>query len=179
MKKINIIFGALSVLMLLVHGVASGLYQGGILPDSLIYRFTGGLLSIAVIPHMIFSLVLQARNSVKDKNIKVYLGLNVQTVMQNMTGILSIVFILLHVVTVELSYAGIIPQSPVFVVVQMVLFMIFISLVCIHLMFSLPRMFVSMGLILKESSYSKVQRMTTVLVSIFWVLFAAAQWMYL
>ncbi|MFD1266312.1 hypothetical protein [Paenibacillus motobuensis] len=172
MKKIVAVFGALSTVLFMVHLGFACVYYAGLMPYSYIHMSIGGVLSIVMSVHMLFAIILMVRNRQRDKKAKTYPGLNGSMMLQFATGILTGVFLLLHVLVIELnkSLDGV-WLNLIYGAVEL----LFILIVSVHIAVSVPKHFISMGWIRQRAAYPLIQRRTNIFLALMFVLYAGSQ----
>ncbi|WP_379129645.1 hypothetical protein [Paenibacillus sp. sgz500958] len=175
MKKITAIFGALSTVFFLIHLVVACIYYVGIMPYGYIHMTIGGILSITMSIHMIAATTLMVQNRQRDKKAKQYPKLNMSVVLQFATGIFTGIFLLLHVLVIELNKSF---DGTIFDVIYVSVEFLFILVVCTHIAVSVPKHFISMGLIKRRETYPLIQKRTNAFLAFMFVLYVGSQIMF-
>lgn len=172
MKKIVAIFGALSTFLFLIHLVVACIYYAGIMPYGYIHMTIGGILSITMSIHMLAAIYLMVANRQRDKKAKQYPQLNMGIVIQSATGIFTGIFLLLHILVIELSKSM---DGTVFNIIYVSAEFMFILTICAHIAVSVPKHFISMGFIKKRENYPLIMRGTYIFLSLVMVMYIGSQ----
>lgn len=172
MKKIVAISGALSTLFFLIHLVVACIYYLGAIPYGYIHMSIGGVLSIVMSIHMISAVTLMVKNRQRDKHAKQYPQLNMSMVIQSATGIFTGIFLILHVVVIELNKSL---DGTIFNIIYVSAEFMFLLTVSMHIAISVPKHFISMGVIKKRENYPLAIRGTYIALSLIMVMYVGSQ----
>lgn len=155
MKKTSVITSIFCTIIFFVHCTIACLQYSGVISGRIISIVLGIVLSVPLSIHMVSSLITMANHSQKDPNASLYPSLNVNVVIQSSTGIMAIVFLVLHIVVNLLHNAY---DYKVLLYTHAALELIFVLLLIVHLIVGLPKLFISLGLINNMKSYGVVKK---------------------
>ncbi|WP_150273135.1 hypothetical protein [Paenibacillus tepidiphilus] len=174
MKKIVAIFGALSTVLFLAHLIVACIYYLGLMPYSFIHMTIGGVLSITMSIHMVFALTLMVKNRQRDKKAKQYPQLNMSLVLQSASGIFTGIFLLFHILVIELDKSQTF-QGTLFSILYVAVEFGFVLIVGLHMAVSVPKHFISMGAVKKRENYPKLMRRTHIVLGLILVVYMVSQ----
>lgn len=145
MRKGNIIFGTIAVILLLWHSTVMSLLLLGKIAYNPNNKLTGWALLGVIILHALFNVVMWIKGRSKRK-VNMYIGLNKSCMLQRFTGILILMIFGLHYFAYgyTTSAGEFIPTTPSLHVYLGEL--LFLSVAVIHLFLSLNRLSVSIGI---------------------------------
>ena len=103
MKKVNILAGVFAIIIFGWHVSIACQYLMGGAEFTVSYGISGGVLAVIASLHMVMNLIATAKLSKKTKDIKIYMGLNKEMVIQNMSGYFIIGFMFVHPIMIELT----------------------------------------------------------------------------
>lgn len=175
MKKIVVVFGALSTLLFLSHFVVACMYYMGIMPYGYIHIIIGGVLSITMSIHMVAVMSIMGKNRQKDKKAKQYPQLNKSLVLQTATGMCTFIFLIVHILVIELSQSI---DGTIINIIYISAEFLFVLTVCAHIAVSVPKHLISIGFIKKRENYPLVIRGTHLFIALILVIYVAAQIMF-
>lgn len=168
LRKLNSVLVIIIVLILASHALLTGLLLAGLIeytPNTIV---TGEVLLFFVIVHIIISLYLFIKDKIKQRKIRVYANINRDTIVQAISGIFIIVFIVAHV----LSYIYLPAYIPNFnwqITHQTIDTLFFITLF-IHLQISIPRLLVSFGFLVEKNDYDNCRKVIRIILLIIFTL---------
>ncbi|WP_405110999.1 hypothetical protein MHH28_01875 [Paenibacillus sp. FSL K6-1217] len=175
MKKIVAISGALSTLFFLIHLIVACIYYTGMMPYGYIHMTIGGILSIVMSVHMISAIFLMVKNRQRDKKAKQYPQFNMSTVIQSATGIFTGIFLLVHILVIELSKRI---DGTAFNIIYVSAEFLFLLTIGLHMAVSVPKLFISMGVIKKRENYPRFIRGTYLFLALVLVMYIGSQIMF-
>lgn len=152
-RKINSILVILIFALLLWHSLCSALYMLGIINYSPSMIKTGRRLFIFVMLHVILSLYLCIKDTLKRRNIKTFFKIQNETKLQIISGIIIGIFVFLHYI----SYATISMDSNISIIHFVIDNLLFISII-MHLSISIPRLLISLGFLTNDDEYNKFKK---------------------
>lgn len=173
-RKINSILIIIIIALLLWHGLLSVLYMLGVInhtPDMVI---TGRRLFLFVMLHIIFSLYLYFKDTYRRKKMKTYFNIQNKTIVQAFSGIGILIFMFLH----YMSYSTFPVNSNLPFVVSLfhiITDVLLFTMICLHLIISIPRVVVSFGFLSEDKAYANFENNTRKLLVIFLVFFFLAE----
>lgn len=169
MRKINASLILLTILILIVHGAMSGLCMLGVIHCKGIIYILGSIVSLILILHIVISLILMVKTGTKKPPIKFYGNLNKATIFQNMTGILIIIIVPIHVFLGEMQQFSIKPPLNTLTIVHGISEIVFITLICIHLYVGIPRLLVTYGCLNSTKVYTKCEKIVSIVLGLAWL----------
>lgn len=173
MRKINASLVLLTILILVVHGAMSGLCMLGIIHCKGIIYILGSIVSLILIMHIVISLILIVKTGMKKPPIKFYGNLNKSAIFQNMTGILIIIIVPIHVLLGEMQQFSIKPPLNTITIVHGISEIIFVTLICMHLYIGIPRLLVTYGCLNSSEAYTKCEKLVSIVLGLAWLFLAA------
>ena len=157
LRKLNSLLVIIIILILASHALLTGLLLAGLIeytPNTIV---TGEILLFFVILHIIISLYLFIKDKIKQRKIHVYANINKDTIVQAISGIFIIIFIVAHV----LSY---------WQITHLTIDTLFFITLFIHLQISIPRLLVSFGFLVEKNDFDKCRKVIRILLIIIFTL---------
>lgn len=153
LRKINSIILILILFILIRHAIITSLCMAGLIKYSPNLKETGRELFLCLLLHIIISFYLFIKDKIKQKNIKTYSFIRKDTDIQIYSGIVIIVFIILHIIIYQASVMNL----PLSIKIMHIIIdtLLFIS-INIHLQVSIPRLLISFGFLKADQSYQKI-----------------------
>lgn len=168
LRKFNSLLTILISLILTSHALLSALCLSGLIDYTPNMAVTGKLvLSVAII-HIILSLYLFVKDRINQKKIRTYNNINNDTLIQAISGIFIIIFVIAHI----LSYIYLPAHIKNFnwqITHLIVDTLLFITLF-IHLQLSIPRLLVSLGFLIEKNDYDKCRKIIRIFLIIILIL---------
>ena len=122
---------------------------------------TGRLLFTLVLVHIIISLYLFVKDKIKQRKIRTYSHINKDTLLQAVSGIFIIIFIVAHV----LSYIYLPAHIPNFnwQLTHLIVDTLFFITLFVHFQISIPRLLVSLGFLVEENDYDNCRKVVRII----------------
>ncbi|MCR3759440.1 hypothetical protein [Clostridium felsineum] len=171
MRKINAILISALIFLLIVHSGIAVLSMLKIIHCKGIIYTLGSIAALLLIFHIIISLILMINNMRKKPSIKFYSNINKDTVLQNLTGILIIILIPVHIFFSELQQFSITPPLNLLTAIHGTIEIIFITLICIHLCIGIPKLLITYGNLADLKSYSLCKKFVSIISIVIWLIF--------
>lgn len=161
-KKIIAIFGILSLITFAIHTTFATRYFVGAIPYSPIINILGIIFVLFITVHGFCAITDMIRIAKKTKNDQFYGKYIADHAMQNISGIGMYISGIIHAVAIEVHHAV---NNSVTGAVWFGADVLLYAFVCIHLMFALPHILLSMGIVTNSKTY-KIIRYIVNIVSI-------------
>ena len=150
MKKVNILAGVIAIGIFGWHVSTACQYLMGGSEYFMTYMISGIVLAVAASVHMIIQFIAAARLSKKTQNVKMYLKLNTEMAIQNMSGYFIIGFMCVHPLMIELTRET---DIMALFIVRFVLDVLFYICLTVHLYFALSHLLITFGFVIRQSTY--------------------------
>ena len=147
LRKLNSLLVIIIILILASHALLTGLLLAGLIE---------------------YTLYLFIKDKIKQRKIHVYANINKDTIVQAISGIFIIIFIVAHV----LSYIYLPAYIPNFnwQITHLTIDTLFFITLFIHLQISIPRLLVSFGFLVEKNDYDKCRKVIRILLIIIFTL---------
>ena len=150
-KKIASALGIMNAVLFIVHAIAAVGFLTGRIPDSQVILRLGRILITGILLHALLSLPPALFRMLRSG--RLYLRLNFRTVMQQITGVLTVIFTCFH--PYHLAHT----PTPFL----LVLIVISLSAAGIHIFIGLPRYLITFGLLREEKQLASARTAALVL----------------
>ena len=176
LRKFNSILTIIIILFLILHSILLVLSMVNIIPYSLNFKIFGFILFTLVFIHILISIYVNFEKRFKNRMLKLNF-INTDTLIQLVSGILMVIFIILHI-----NYIII---SPVYFVstlqdglIHILLDSLVAILILIHLSVSIPRLLVSLGFLLGEGDYKYSRHLSNIILVVFLLIIFIGEFLY-
>lgn len=150
MKKVNILAGVFAIFIFGWHVSTACQYLMGGVEYFMTYMISGIVLAVVAFFHMIINVIVTARLSKKTKSVKMYLKLNKEMTIQNMSGYFIIGFMFVHPIVIELTRET---EIIVLFYIRFVLDVLFYICLIIHLYYALSHLLITFGFVIRWNTY--------------------------
>ena len=176
LRKVNSVILIIIGLLLLDHMIRTVLYLFGLINYSPSFQATGRRLFLWLILHVIISLYLYLKDKLSQKNIRLYPKINNETKIQLISGILIIIFVLLHVITYGKSPVNT-SENMIKIMHIIIDYLLFLS-IFIHLKISIPRLMISYGFLSGDGEYERTTKIINIVLLILLIILFIAELIY-
>lgn len=166
-RTVNGLLGAAATILFGIHGISMGLFLAGYLPYSYTRKYWGYALLVCVVLHAVISIALVIFEKGKNKGDK-YAKANKESHIQRVLGIITIVFIALH-----MNAYGYFTEDWVYIVKEATMagFAAQVGLALLaglHLMIGFPKSMISLGYIREPKDLKSQKNFAYMLVFATW-----------
>lgn len=175
MKKAISITGILTIILFLYHAIICTCLYGGVMKYSSVFKASGGFVFLIILVHFLCNFIELIKRTIRKKNVKNYTKLNKDNYLQNYSGYLIAIFVVIHIILMECFMLF---KTSIFYITVLTTQIIFTFLLFQHIYLSIPRLFISLGIISKESTYEVVKKATLVISIVLAVCIMGIQFIY-
>ena len=174
-KKLIALFGALSLVAFGFHTVLSIRYFVGAISYTPVINILGIIFVVFVTVHAILAVSDMIRLARKTKNDKFYGKYIAEHGFQNISGIGIYIAAILHTIAIEANRAvGSNLTGIIWFVADIVLYIF----VCMHFIYSVPHIFISLGIVTNPIVYKIIRLLMIIISIILFVLLVNAHWLF-